>query len=55
MPNLRSSGPRTAVAPLWQFGAAELFRWAAEVKQEELDAGKYRKRENVSRRKLQLS
>jgi hypothetical protein len=32
-----------------------LSRWATEVKQEELDAGKYRKRENVSRRKLQLS
>jgi hypothetical protein len=27
MPNLRSSGPRTAVAPLWQTGAAELIRW----------------------------
>ncbi|MGB2910344.1 MAG: hypothetical protein WBD56_00635 [Anaerolineales bacterium] len=28
MPNLHSSGPRTAVAPLWQPGAAELIRWA---------------------------
>jgi hypothetical protein len=28
MPNLRSSGHRTAVAPLWQPGAAELIRWA---------------------------
>ena len=29
MPTFRSSGPRTAVAPLWQPGAAELIRWAA--------------------------
>jgi len=31
MPNLRSSGPRTAVAPLWQPGAAELIRYTSLV------------------------
>jgi hypothetical protein len=44
-----------AAGALRKLRIVKLIRWAAEVKQEELYAGKYRKRENVSRRKLQLS